>query len=88
MSTSQVAGGHKATLNNPKVSEEAKEHSRQELSHLEQSGALDEARASRDGPKNDGNVIGGHKANLKNPNTSKASKEQSKQFLSSKGADM
>lgn len=27
----QIAGGHKATLNNPNVSDEAKEHSRQVL---------------------------------------------------------
>ncbi|KAI1358370.1 hypothetical protein F5Y08DRAFT_345785 [Xylaria arbuscula] len=28
-SEAQVAGGHKATLNNPKVSDEAKQHSRE-----------------------------------------------------------
>ena len=31
MSEAQVAGGHKATLNNPKVSDEAKQHSKQVL---------------------------------------------------------
>ena len=30
-SEAQVAGGHKATLNNPKVSDEAKQHSREVL---------------------------------------------------------
>jgi hypothetical protein len=31
MTDAQVAGGHKATINNPNTSEEAKEHSRQVL---------------------------------------------------------
>lgn len=31
MTDAQVAGGHKATINNPNTSKEAKEHSRQAL---------------------------------------------------------
>lgn len=31
MSEAQIAGGHKATLNNPKVSDEAKQHSKKVL---------------------------------------------------------
>lgn len=31
MSEAQIAGGHKATLNNPNVSDEAKQHSKKVL---------------------------------------------------------
>lgn len=31
MTDAQIAGGHKATLNNPKVSDEAKQHSKKVL---------------------------------------------------------
>ncbi|EPQ60863.1 conidiation protein 6 [Gloeophyllum trabeum ATCC 11539] len=72
-----VAGGHKANLNNPNTSEESKEHSRQVLDDLESSGEV----GGGDALKNEGNVVGGHKANLKNPRTSDESKEHSKQVL-------
>ncbi|EIN13506.1 hypothetical protein PUNSTDRAFT_129185 [Punctularia strigosozonata HHB-11173 SS5] len=74
-----VAGGHKANLNNPNTSDESKERSRQVLDELEDSGELQST--GRDSTKNKGNVIGGHKANLKNPNTSEEAKEHSKQVL-------
>lgn len=35
-----------AALNNPRVSEEAKEHARQELDNLEQSGEVEQVRQS------------------------------------------
>jgi len=80
-----VAGGHKANLNNPNTSDESKEHSEQVLKELEQSGELPSADDSTAG-KNTGNVIGGHKANLKNPNTSEEAKEHSKEVLEDLGA--
>ncbi|KAI0065916.1 hypothetical protein BV25DRAFT_1821635 [Artomyces pyxidatus] len=82
----RVAGGHKAAMKNPNTSEEAKEHSRQQLNELEQSGSLDEARAQRDGPKNENNVLGGYKATLKNPNVSDEAKQRAQQVLEDKDA--
>ncbi|KDQ63795.1 hypothetical protein JAAARDRAFT_29840 [Jaapia argillacea MUCL 33604] len=73
-----IAGGHKANINNPNTSEEAKDRSRQVLEEMEDSGEVGQG-GKQD--KNTGNVIGGHKANLKNPNTSKDAKEHSKQVL-------
>lgn len=51
-----------ANLNNPRTSEEAKEHSRQVLDEMESSGVT--TQDNRDELKNEGNVIGGHKVNL------------------------
>ncbi|KAN0100748.1 Conidiation protein 6 domain containing protein [Tylopilus felleus] len=75
-----VAGGHKATLANPKVSEKAKEHSKQVLGEMEGRCELPEQQ-NRGQEGNLGNVIGGHKATLKNPNVSEEAKEHSKQVL-------
>ncbi|EIM92543.1 uncharacterized protein STEHIDRAFT_117550 [Stereum hirsutum FP-91666 SS1] len=91
MSSSRVAGGHKANLNNPNTSEEAKEHSRQVLDDLDSSGSYEEQqdsspRSGGDGMKNEGNVIRGHKANLKNPNTSEEAKQHSQQILEERDA--
>ncbi|TFK57355.1 hypothetical protein OE88DRAFT_1730728 [Heliocybe sulcata] len=77
-----VAGGHKANINNPNTSEESKDRSRQALDEMESSGEV----GGRDASKNQGNVIGGHKANLKNPNTSEESKQHSKEVLDDMGA--
>ncbi|EIN13505.1 hypothetical protein PUNSTDRAFT_129184 [Punctularia strigosozonata HHB-11173 SS5] len=55
-----VAGGHKANINNPNTSEESKEHSRQVLSEIEESGILDQPKHG----KNPNNVAGGHKATI------------------------
>ncbi|KZT30334.1 hypothetical protein NEOLEDRAFT_1125843 [Neolentinus lepideus HHB14362 ss-1] len=74
-----VAGGHKANLNNPNTSEESKQHSRQVVAEMESSGEV--GSGGDDAYKNEGNVVGGHKANLKNPNTSEESKQHSKQVL-------
>ncbi|OAX44768.1 hypothetical protein K503DRAFT_705351 [Rhizopogon vinicolor AM-OR11-026] len=83
-----VAGGHKAVLKNPKVSEEAKEHSQQILKEMELRGELPAPEQNRgaDESKNIGNIIGGHKAATKNPNVSEEAKEHSKQFLEDIGA--
>ena len=49
-----------ATLNNPKVSDEAKEHSREVIEDLQQSGEYQ----PQESFKNEGNVVGGHKVRL------------------------
>ncbi|WWD18382.1 hypothetical protein CI109_102832 [Kwoniella shandongensis] len=85
MTSNQVAGGHKAAINNDSVPQESKEHSKQVLSELEESGELEE---KEDTPKNDGNVIGGHKATLKNPNVSEEAKEHSRQVLEDNGVQV
>ncbi|OJA10771.1 hypothetical protein AZE42_00315 [Rhizopogon vesiculosus] len=74
-----VAG--EAALKNPKVSEEAKEHSQQVLKEMELRGELPEQNRSADESKNISNIIGGHKAATKNPNVSEEAKEHSKQLL-------
>ncbi|KAM4056043.1 conidiation protein 6 domain-containing protein [Hirsutella rhossiliensis] len=75
----QIAGGHKATLNNPNVSAEAKQHSREVLDNEFNGG--DVPKSGEDGNKNPGNVAGGLKATLKNPNVSEEAKESAKQRL-------
>ncbi|KAI0085846.1 Conidiation protein 6-domain-containing protein [Irpex rosettiformis] len=82
----RVIGGHKANLNNPRNSEESKEHSRQVISELENDPATKAQQEQYGGEKNEGNVIGGHKATLKNPNVSEEAKEHSRSFLEDKGA--
>ncbi|PHH78824.1 hypothetical protein CDD80_6195 [Ophiocordyceps camponoti-rufipedis] len=72
----QIAGGHKATLNNPNASEQAKQHSREVLDN-----EFNGVPRSGDGEKNPGNVAGGLKATLKNPNVSDEAKESAKQRL-------
>ncbi|KAK8858494.1 hypothetical protein IAR55_002721 [Kwoniella newhampshirensis] len=84
MSSNQVAGGHKAAINNDSVPEESKEHSKQVLSELESSGDLEKEET----PKNEGNVIGGHKATLKNPNVGEEAKEHSRQVLEENGVQI
>ncbi|KAJ6438189.1 hypothetical protein O9K51_08780 [Purpureocillium lavendulum] len=75
----QIAGGHKATLNNPNASDEAKEHSRQVLENEFNGG--DVPKAGDNENKNPGNVVGGLKATLKNPNVSEEAKESAKERL-------
>ncbi|KAG8953408.1 hypothetical protein FRC04_002250 [Tulasnella sp. 424] len=78
----RVAGGHKAALHNPNVSEEAKERSRQYLegdtastepAPVETGGMVDDSMS--------GNTIGGYKATLSNPNTSEEAKEKARAIL-------
>jgi len=56
----QVAGGHKATINNPNVSDEAKQHSRQVLENEFNGGDVPKSGDNED--KNPNNVAGGLKA--------------------------
>ncbi|KAM5352245.1 hypothetical protein ACJ41O_004968 [Fusarium nematophilum] len=60
MTDAQIAGGHKATINNPNTSQEAKEHSRQVLENEFNGGNVPKAEDNKD--KNPGNVAGGLKA--------------------------
>ncbi|KAF2497239.1 hypothetical protein BU16DRAFT_508237 [Lophium mytilinum] len=75
-----VAGGHKANLNNPNTSEESKQHSREVLEQ-ELDGGNVGSRADADENKNPNNVAGGLKATLKNPNVSQEAKDSAKERL-------
>ncbi|KAF8515435.1 hypothetical protein JB92DRAFT_2914777 [Gautieria morchelliformis] len=76
-----VAAGYKAALTNPRISEAAKEHARQQLEVLE--GYDDEQ-------KNEHNnrVLGGFKAALHNPNTSEDAKRHAREVLEAAGVDV
>ncbi|KAI1808074.1 conidiation-specific protein 6 [Daldinia bambusicola] len=76
----QIAGGHKANLNNPNTSQEAKEHSKQVLESEFNSGDVPKS-GGDDGNKNPGNVAGGLKAAIKNPNVSEEAKQNAKERL-------
>ncbi|EIN11451.1 hypothetical protein PUNSTDRAFT_98561 [Punctularia strigosozonata HHB-11173 SS5] len=75
--THRVLGGFKASLKNPNVSEEAKEHAADVLE------AADEDPASI----HEHRVLGGYKATLKNPNVSKQAKQQARELLVENGVD-
>ncbi|KAI1270238.1 conidiation protein 6 [Xylariaceae sp. FL1019] len=75
----QIAGGHKANLNNPNTSEEAKQHSREVLDNEFNGG--DVAGAGDNEDKNPNNVAGGLKATLKNPNVSDEAKKSAEERL-------
>ncbi|TFY83049.1 hypothetical protein EWM64_g968 [Hericium alpestre] len=77
--TGNVARGHKAAIHNPRISEEAKEHSRQVLNDIERGDVQEtQQRGGEDGGerggerggfahegKAEGRVLGGYKATLK-----------------------
>ncbi|KAI0053310.1 hypothetical protein FA95DRAFT_1600966 [Auriscalpium vulgare] len=73
MHAEQVARGHKAAINNPNVSEEAKDRSRQALEDLE--GKTDSAQSKQ------AFSAQGHKAALNNPNVSEEAKQNSQKAL-------
>ncbi|TPX06747.1 uncharacterized protein E0L32_002243 [Thyridium curvatum] len=75
----QIAGGHKANLNNPNTSEESKQHSRQVLENEFNGG--DVPKSTDSGDKNPGNVAGGLKATLNNPKVSDEAKKSAKDRL-------
>ncbi|RKU46573.1 hypothetical protein DL546_004475 [Coniochaeta pulveracea] len=87
--SSQVAGGHKANLNNPNTSEESKKNSKQALENEfddntveSDSEASTESKSSKDDhEKNPNNVAGGLKATLKNPNVSDEAKQSAQERL-------
>ncbi|EAU84012.1 hypothetical protein CC1G_11450 [Coprinopsis cinerea okayama7 len=76
-----VAGGLKASINNPNVSEQAKDNARQRLED-EDLGDITDRESSSD--KNEGNVIGGYKATLKNPRVSEEAKKKAEDVLKDK----
>ncbi|KAM0333252.1 hypothetical protein ACHAQA_001912 [Verticillium albo-atrum] len=83
-SDAQVAGGHKANLNNPNTSEESKQHSREILENEfggDDAPNASSAASAKDENKNPGNVAGGLKATLNNPNASEEAKESAKERL-------
>ncbi|KAI0595878.1 hypothetical protein F4775DRAFT_604408 [Biscogniauxia sp. FL1348] len=77
----QIAGGHKANLNNPNTSQEAKEHSKAVLENEFNGGDVPKAGDQAD--KNPGNVAGGLKATLNNPKVSQGAKDSAKEKLES-----
>ncbi|OTB16571.1 hypothetical protein K445DRAFT_331157 [Daldinia sp. EC12] len=78
----QIAGGHKANLNNPNTSQEAKEHSKQVLENEFNGGDVPKSGSGGDdGNKNPGNVAGGLKAAINNPNVSEEAKQSAKERL-------
>ncbi|TFL06883.1 Conidiation protein 6-domain-containing protein [Pterulicium gracile] len=81
-----VAGGLKATLNNPRVSDEAKNDAKERLDAMKSGAPVDEVQtqtSATDADKNPGNQIGGYKATLSNPNVSKEAKQHAKEMLDS-----
>ncbi|KDQ50395.1 hypothetical protein JAAARDRAFT_583445 [Jaapia argillacea MUCL 33604] len=82
----RVAGGHKAALKNPNVSEEAKERSQAVLDDLESSGEPQRYADERDSSKDETRVNAGYKATMKNPNVSSEAKQHAKEVLEDKGA--
>ena len=83
-----VAGGLKATLNNPNVSQEAKDNAQERLDSLEGGAPVEEVMSGStghktSGEKNPGNVAGGYKATLNNPNVSDEAKQHAKEVLDS-----
>eukprot|EP01119_Soliformovum_irregulare_P026031 TRINITY_DN97_c0_g1_i1.p1 TRINITY_DN97_c0_g1~~TRINITY_DN97_c0_g1_i1.p1 ORF type:complete len:514 (-),score=204.17 TRINITY_DN97_c0_g1_i1:56-1597(-) len=81
-----VIGGYRATLNNDKTSEEAKDHARKMLKELGAHESDHSTDADMEG-KNLGNVIGGYKATLHNDNSSEEAKDHARKVLAELGAD-
>ncbi|KAI2638892.1 hypothetical protein GGS26DRAFT_587663 [Hypomontagnella submonticulosa] len=78
-SEAQVAGGHKANLNNPNTSQSSKEHSKAVLENEFNGG--DVSKAGDDENKNPGNVAGGLKAAINNPKVSDEAKQSAQDRL-------
>ncbi|MCJ1439652.1 MAG: hypothetical protein MMC23_000132 [Stictis urceolatum] len=75
---SNKARGYKATLSNPNVSDEAKQHAKEVLDNELSGGDIS---VSDQGEKNPGNVAGGLKAATKNPNVSEEGKQAAQEKL-------
>ncbi|KAF8153077.1 Conidiation protein 6-domain-containing protein [Crassisporium funariophilum] len=85
-STNRQAGGLKATISNPRTSQEAKDSAKERLEDLSanQDNSDEYDDSGRDGVtagKNTGNVIGGYKATLKNPRVSDEAKQNAEEVL-------
>ncbi|KAH6910647.1 Conidiation protein 6-domain-containing protein [Coprinopsis sp. MPI-PUGE-AT-0042] len=94
--TGNVIGGLKAAINNPRVSEEAKEHDRERLREMGEevegtttsSSTTTRSRtdhSSTGDQEHENRVLGGYKATLKNPNVSEEAKEHAKDVLEEAG---
>ncbi|KAI0689220.1 Conidiation protein 6-domain-containing protein [Cerioporus squamosus] len=79
-------GGHKAAMNNPNVSDEAKERSRQAIDELESQPETQETRAGYEEDKDEVRQNAGYKATLKNPNVGQEAKDRAKDILEERGA--
>ncbi|KAJ2970853.1 hypothetical protein NUW54_g12638 [Trametes sanguinea] len=75
-----------AAINNPNVSDEAKEHSRQAIDELEAQPETQETRAGYEEDKDEVRQNAGYKATMKNPNVSQEAKEHAKDILEERGA--
>ncbi|KAL8894893.1 MAG: hypothetical protein Q9207_008374 [Kuettlingeria erythrocarpa] len=78
-----VVGGHKANLNNPNTSEEAKQHSKEVLDKEYNGGNVETS-----GEKNPQNVAGGLKATVNNPRVSDEAKESATERLKEMGQEV
>ncbi|KAI4173700.1 MAG: hypothetical protein LQ346_008374 [Caloplaca aetnensis] len=78
-----VVGGHKANLNNPTTSEEAKQHSKEVLDNEYNGGNVETS-----GEKNPQNVAGGLKATVNNPRVSDEAKESATERLKEMGQEV
>ncbi|KAK4114412.1 hypothetical protein N656DRAFT_796877 [Canariomyces notabilis] len=83
-----VIRGHKATISNPRVSDQAKERSRKVLEQYDE--PYDESSAShgtteQNQQKDPGNVARGLKASISNPGVSEEAKEKAKEKLKGLG---
>ncbi|RPB25660.1 hypothetical protein L211DRAFT_836391 [Terfezia boudieri ATCC MYA-4762] len=87
-----VIGGHKATISDPRRSEEAKKHSQEVLDEQfgggEGTGGGQGAEARPDHEKNTGNVVGGYKATLSNPTTGSGAKAKAAKKLNEMGVEV
>ncbi|KAJ4399458.1 conidiation-specific expression protein [Neurospora sp. IMI 360204] len=81
-----VLRGHKATLNNPHITEQsdaAKEHSKQVLENADEpyDQSSSDQKSTEQGEKDPGNVARGLKAAISNPGVSEEAKENAKKKL-------
>ncbi|KAF8608856.1 hypothetical protein BDV93DRAFT_518900 [Ceratobasidium sp. AG-I] len=81
----RVLGGHKATLNNPNTSEEAKEHAKQVLADAGVSAGNTGSTGTNETSTHDKNVLAGYKGVLARDNVSDEAKEKAERILKEAG---
>ncbi|KAM5530129.1 hypothetical protein V8D89_016207 [Ganoderma adspersum] len=81
--TNRVLGGYKATLHNPRTSDEAKRHARE---ILEADGYTVEPAEGMTEDEHLTRVLAGYKAALHNPRVSKEAKDHAKEYLAEHNA--
>ncbi|RXW17667.1 hypothetical protein EST38_g8194 [Candolleomyces aberdarensis] len=77
-----VVRGLKAAINNPRVSEEAKQR---DIERLQEMGEYEVEAPAQEDSEHNNRVLGGYKATLSNPRTSEAAKEHAQQVLEESG---